>query len=80
MVVIVRAAGGGTMVKLSVCCTVWLGAELSRSVNVCAVVPCVLGVPVIAPVVVFNERPAGSAGETDHVYGASPPEPLTEAD
>ena len=55
------------MVKVSVCWTVWEGAELSRSVNVCDVVPCVAGVPVIAPVVVFNERLAGSAGETDHV-------------
>ena len=67
-------------VKLSVCCTVWEGAELSRSVNVWVVVACVVGVPLIAPVAVSNERLAGSAGETDHVYGASPPEPLTEAE
>jgi len=43
------------------------GAELSRSVNVCEVVPCVVGVPVIAPLAVSNEGLAGSAGETDHV-------------
>jgi hypothetical protein len=60
-------AWGALMVKLSVCCTVWEGVELSRSVNVWEVVPCVVGVPVIAPVVVFNERLAGRAGETDHV-------------
>ena len=68
------------MVKLSVCSTVWEGAEVSRSANVCEVVPCVVGVPVIAPVVVSNERLAGSAGVTDHVYGGAPPEPLTEAE
>ena len=67
------------MVKLSVCSTGW-EAEVSRSVNVCEVVPCVAGVPVIAPVVVSNERFAGSGGETDHVYGGAPPEPLTEAE
>ena len=58
---------GGSMVKLSVCSTVCEGAELSRSVNVCVVVAAVVGVPVIAPVAVSNERLAGSAGETDHV-------------
>ena len=68
------------MVKVRDCWTVWEGAELSRSVNVCEVVPCVLGVPLIAPVAVSNERLAGSAGETDHVYGGAPPEPLTEAE
>ena len=58
---------GGWMVKLSVCSTVCEGAELSRSVNVCVVVAAVVGVPVIAPVAVSNERLAGSAGETDQV-------------
>jgi hypothetical protein len=60
-------ASDGSMVKLSVCSIVCEGAELSRSVNVCVVVPCVVGVPVIAPVAAFNERLPGSAGETDHV-------------
>jgi hypothetical protein len=55
------------MVKLSVCSTVWEGAELSRSANVWVVVAAVVGVPVIAPVAVSNERLAGSAGVTDHV-------------
>jgi hypothetical protein len=55
------------MVMLSVCWTVWDGAEVSRNVNVCVVVAAVIGVPVIAPVVVSNERWAGSAGETDQV-------------
>jgi hypothetical protein len=55
------------MVTLSVCSTVCEGAELSRSVNVCVVVAAVVGVPVIAPVFVSNERLAGSAGATDHV-------------
>jgi hypothetical protein len=55
------------MVKVSVCWTVCEGAEVSRSVNVCVVVAAVVGVPVIAPVAEFNERLAGSAGETDHV-------------
>jgi len=35
---------------------------------------------VIAPVAVSNERLAGSAGETDQVYGSAPPEPLSEAE
>ena len=60
-------ASGGRMVKLSVCSTVCDGTELSRSVNVCVVVAAVVGVPVIAPVAVSNERLPGSAGETDHV-------------
>jgi hypothetical protein len=68
------------MVKLSVCSTAWEGAEVSRSVNVCVVVAAVVGLPVIAPVARFNERLAGSAGETDHVYGSAPPEPLREAE
>jgi hypothetical protein len=55
------------MVMLSVCWTVWDGAEVSRSVNVCVVVAAVVGVPVIVPVDVSNERWAGSAGETDQV-------------
>jgi hypothetical protein len=58
---------GGSMIKLSVCSTVWEGAEVSRSVNACVVVPCVVGVPLMAPVAGSNERFAGSAGATDHV-------------
>ena len=73
-------AGAALMVKLSVFCTVWGGFELSRSVNVCDVVPCVVGVPVIAPVAALNERLARSAGVTDHVYGGVPPEPLSEVE
>ena len=65
---------------LSVCWTVWEGAEVSRSVNVCVVVAAIVGVPVIAPVVVSNDRWAGSAGEMDQVYGGAPPEPLSEAE
>ena len=65
--VIASTAGAGWIVMLSVCWTVCEGAELSRSVNVCVVVACVIGVPVIAPVAVSNERLAGSAGETDQV-------------
>jgi hypothetical protein len=67
------------MVKLSVCSTLWEGAEVSRSVNVCEVVPCLVGVPAIAPVAGSSERLSGSSGETDQVYGSAPPEPLTEA-
>jgi len=37
-------------------------------------------VPVIAPVEVFSERPAGSAGVTDHVYGPVPPDAATVAE
>jgi hypothetical protein len=44
------------------------------------VVPTVLGVPVIAPLCWLNERPAGSAGVTDHKYGIVPAEPPTEAE
>ena len=68
------------MVKLSVCWTDWAGVELSRSVNVCVVVPCAVGVPVITPVAVSNERLAGSAGVTDQVKGAVPPELLSVAE
>jgi hydroxymethylglutaryl-CoA reductase len=80
VVIIVSVAGGGTTVKLSVCWTVWDGAELSVSVNMCVVVACVVGVPVIVPAAVSSERLAGSAGETDHVYGSAPPEALREAE
>ena len=73
-------ASGGSMVKLSGCSTVCEGAELSRRVKVWVVVAAVVGVPVMAPVAGSNERLPGSAGETDHVYGAAPPEPLTEAE
>ena len=68
------------MVKLRDCCTVCGGIEESASVNVCEVVPTVLGVPVIAPLCWLNERPAGSAGVTDHKYGIVPAEPPTEAE
>jgi hypothetical protein len=63
---IVKLRVSAVMVKLSACSTIWEGAEVSRSVNVCEVVPWVVGVPVIAPVVAFNERLAGSAGVTNH--------------
>jgi len=39
-----------------------------------------VGVPVIAPVEVFSERPAGSAGVTAHVYGAVPPDAANVAE
>jgi hypothetical protein len=44
------------------------------------VVAAVVGVPVIMPVAGFRDRLAGSAGETDHMYGSAPPEPLREAE
>ena len=78
--VIASTAGAGRIVRLSVCWTVWEGAELSRSVNVWVVVACAAGVPVIAPVAASKERLAGSPGETDHVYGSAPPDPLSEAE
>ena len=80
MVVIASAAAAGRTVKLSVCWTVCEGAELSRKVNVWVVVACVVVVPVMAPVAISNERLAGSAGVTDHVYGSAPPAPLSEAE
>ena len=46
----------------------------------CDVVPCVVGVPLIPPLVVFNDRLARRDGETDHVYGGVPPEHLTVAE
>ena len=67
------------MVKLSVCSTVCDGAEV-RTVNVCEVVPGVVGVPLMAPVAASRLRSFGNAGETDHVYGGAPPELLTEAE
>ena len=36
-----------------------------------------VGVPEIAPVEVFIDRPAGRDGETEKVRGAVPPEPVT---
>ena len=54
------------MVKLRDCSIVCGGIEESARVNVCELVPTVPGVPVIAPLCVLNERPAGSAGVTDH--------------
>ena len=68
------------MAKLNVCSTVCVGAEVSRTVNVCEVVPWVVGVPLIAPVAASRPRPSGNTGETDHVYGGAPPELLTEAE
>jgi hypothetical protein len=58
---------GDSILKLSVCSTVCEGAEVSRKVNTCVVVPCLIGVPVIAPVSVSSERLAGIAGETDQL-------------
>jgi hypothetical protein len=68
------------MVKLSVCSTVFAGAEVSLTENVCEEVPCVVGVPLIPPVAASRLRPFGNTGETDHVYGGVPPELLTEAE
>ena len=79
-VVIVTAAGGGVTVTLSVCWTVCAGTELSRSENVCVVVPSAVGVPVTAPLAALSVRPFGNAGATDHVYGGVPPEPMSEAE
>jgi hypothetical protein len=56
------------------------GIEESTRVNVCKLFPTVVGVPVIAPLCVLNERPAGSAGVTDHKYGCVPAEAPTEAE
>ena len=53
---------------------------MSRKENVCVVVPCVVGVPEIAPLAGSSARFGGSAGVTDHVYGGVPPEPLSEAE
>ena len=54
------------MVKLRDVSIVCGGIEESARVNVCELVPTVLGVPVIAPLCVLNESPVGSAGVTDH--------------
>jgi len=36
-----------------------------------------VGVPVIAPVAVFIDKPDGRVGDTEYVRGAVPPEPAT---
>jgi hypothetical protein len=44
-------------------------------------VPVVVGVPVIAPVEVFSERPLGNEPVvTDHAYGVTPPEAATDCE
>ena len=43
------------------------------SVTLILNVPAAVGVPVIAPVLVFSVRPAGSVPTTEKVYGAVPP-------
>jgi hypothetical protein len=44
-------------------------------------VPAVLGVPLIAPVLGFKVKPAGSEPlEIDQVYGVAPPLAVTEAE
>jgi hypothetical protein len=63
---VVVIESGGLMVKLRDVSIVCGGIDESTRVNVCELVRTVVGVPVIAPVCVFNERPAGSAGVTDH--------------
>ena len=54
------------MVKLREVSNVCGGTEESTRVNICELVSTVLGVPMIAPLCVLNERLAGSAGVTDH--------------
>jgi predicted amidohydrolase len=63
--------------KITIVCG---GIEESTRVNVCELVPTLPGVPVIAPLCVLNESPAGSAGVTDQTYGSAPPEPPTDAE
>jgi hypothetical protein len=46
----------------------------SVTVNVTDSVSKVVGVPLIVPVVGFNDRPAGRLGVDVQVYGAVPPE------
>ena len=60
------------------CCTALAGDAASCNRNIGVVVSRAVGVPTIAPVVAFNERPAGRAGEPLarlHVSGVDPPEP-----
>lgn len=67
----------GVIVKLNtllaVCC---VGVDESCTVKVGLYTPAVpaAGVPVISPVEAFKLSPVGSAGVTDHVNGARPPE------
>jgi hypothetical protein len=55
---------------LAFCC----GVELSPTWTVKLLVPAAVGVPVMAPVAAFKERPAGKAPTvTDQEYGNVPP-------
>ena len=75
--VIDKMDGAGLIVRERDSCTVCGGDEESCNANVCELVPCAAGVPVIAPVAVSNTRLAGSAGVTDQLYGVTPPDPPT---
>ena len=67
------------MVRENVFCTVPAGDEASCNVNVCERSLAPVGTPVMAPVSLSNDSPAGSAGDTDQVYRVVPPEPPTAA-
>jgi hypothetical protein len=65
----------GVMVSVRATDLLWLGLLESTSINVSAVPEAaVVGVPVIAPVAPFKDRPAGRVPLIrDHVYGVVPP-------
>ena len=72
---VVVTVGGCTIVAttiLNACVPILFAASFSCTVN--DAVPAVVGVPVICPVELFSERPAGKKPKvTDHVYGVVPP-------
>ena len=72
VVVMVNPALIGMLKSLLAVCAV--GTEESVAVNVNGVVAATVGVPVIAPVLAFSDKPAGSVvGDVVQVTGGVPP-------
>ena len=75
-IALVAVGAGGLTIKLKLELLVALAASVT--VTVSTVLACeTVAVPVIWPVAVLNESPAGKVGEIAKVYGAVPPIAVT---